>query len=79
MVDSEMSKADARARKNRTGGTADRMANAARLGVLGKYLGEDIKRHQDPGNVGNKNPYRQHGKEEPDGGKDETVVVKRGF
>lgn len=79
MVESEMSEADAKARKNRHGQAADRLAHAARLGVLGKHLGEEIKRHRDPGNVTNRNPFRQHGKEEPDNSKDEVVVVKRGF
>src|SRR4029077_18859350 len=48
LVDGEMSKAEARARKNRKPKSADRLGNAARLGVLAKYLGTDIKRFRDP-------------------------------
>jgi hypothetical protein len=48
MIDNEMSKAEARARKNRKPKSAERLANAARLGVLQKYLGGDIKRFRDP-------------------------------
>lgn len=44
-----MNAADARARKNRTGAAADRMANAARLGALEKNLGVPVKRYRDPG------------------------------
>ena len=79
LVEGEMKAAEANARKNRKGAVADRMANAARLGVLGKHLGEEIKRHKDPGNVQNRNPNRQHGSEALDNSKDTTVVIKRGF
>ena len=48
MVQSDMDQAEAQARKNRKGKNADRLANAARLGVLGKHLKEDIKRFRDP-------------------------------
>ena len=48
MVDNEMHKAETRARKGRKPKSAERLANSARLGVLAKYLGTDIKRFRDP-------------------------------
>ena len=48
MVDNEMSKAEARARKGRKPKSAERLGNSARLGVLHKYLGGEIKRFRDP-------------------------------
>jgi hypothetical protein len=48
MVDNEMNKAEARARKGRKPKSAERLANSARLGVLQKFLGGDIKRFRDP-------------------------------
>lgn len=48
MVDNEMAKAEARARKNRKPKSAERLATSARLGVLAKYLGTEIKRFRDP-------------------------------
>jgi hypothetical protein len=51
-IDNEMNAAEARSRKGRTGASADRLSNAARLQVLEKHLGVPIKRHRDPGVVG---------------------------
>lgn len=48
MVEGQMQQAEARARKNRKGANAERLANGARLGVLEKYLGEKITRFRDP-------------------------------
>ena len=48
MVDNEMQKAEARARKGRKPKSAERLGTAARLGVLAKFLGTDIKRFRDP-------------------------------
>ncbi len=67
MIENEMGKAEARARKNRTGSSADALANGARLGVLERYLGVPIKRYRDPGNL----------KSSAGGNKEETIVVKR--
>lgn len=43
-----MQAAEAKARKNRKGVAAERLANGARLGVLSKHLRIDIKRFRDP-------------------------------
>jgi hypothetical protein len=51
MLESEMAAAEKRARKNRKGVSADRLANGARLGVLQKHLGEEIQRFRDPAAV----------------------------
>lgn len=48
MVESEMASAEKRARKNRKGISAERLANGARLAVLQKYIGEKIQRFRDP-------------------------------
>lgn len=71
-----MAAAEANARKNRKAGPGtDRLANAARLGVLEKHLGIEVKRYRDPGDVGGA-PERaetRDGKQD----KDETIVVGR--
>lgn len=52
MVESDMAQAEAKARKNRKGSNADRLATSARLGVLAKHLRDpSIKRFRDPGKV----------------------------
>lgn len=66
-----MNLAENRARRNRTGVAADRLANAARLGVLERYLGTTIKRYRDPGMGG-----AFVDAEDNKGSKDEAVVVK---
>jgi hypothetical protein len=48
LVENEMHKAEQQARKNRKPKSAEKLANAARLGVLSKYLGTNIKRFRDP-------------------------------
>ena len=48
LIEGEMQKAEARARKGRKPKSAERLANSARLGVLQKYLGMEIKRFRDP-------------------------------
>ncbi|UOW93358.1 tail assembly chaperone [Mycobacterium phage Labelle] len=77
-IENEMQQAENQSRKNRKPGPGtDRLANAARLRVLEKYLGVPVKRHRDPGNVTNTNPFTQgRGSEQK---KDESVVVMRGF
>lgn len=46
-----MAAAEKKARKNRKGISADRLANGARLNVLGRHLGQDLRRFRDPGKV----------------------------
>lgn len=75
-----MQEAENNSRKNRKGGAGtDRLANAARLGALERNLGIAVKRHRDPGNVNNQNPWQQHGAESPGKDKDETIVISKGF
>jgi hypothetical protein len=74
-VDSDMNLAENNSRRNRKPGPGtDRLANAARLGVLGKAIGIEIKRHRDPGGATINNPFPKDS-----GDKDETVVISRGF
>lgn len=49
MVEADMNNAEAQARKNRKGASADKLANGARLRVLSKHLKEEIKRFKDVG------------------------------
>jgi hypothetical protein len=77
-VENEMQAAENNSRKNRKSGPGtDKLANAARLRVLELNLGTKIKRHKDPGNVSNTNPFTQ-GKDSKEQ-KDESIIVKRGF
>jgi hypothetical protein len=78
-VEGDMAAAEQRSRKGRKPGVAaDRLANAARLGVLSKAIGVDIKRHRDPGAVGGRQDVGMDGKRESSE-KDTSVIVKRGF
>jgi len=72
MVDNEMSKAEARARKGRKPKSAERLANSARLGVLQKYIGGDIKRFRDPA----VDRVKVEGDKESKNDKDTSVVWK---
>lgn len=75
-----MQSAEAQSRKGRKAGPgADRLANAARLRALEKNIGVPIKRHRDPGNVSNMNPFTQGKDAQEKQTKDESVVVMRGF
>ena len=77
-VEGDMAAAENNSRKNRKAGVGtDKLANAARLRALEVNLGTKIKRHKDPGNVSNTNPFSQ-GKDSKDQ-KDESVIVMRGF
>lgn len=71
-----MAQADARARKNRTGIAADRMANAARLQVLEKHLGVPIKKYRDPGGGTGKSKGVQITDSAKNGDKDEVITIK---
>lgn len=72
--------AENNSRKNRKpGADVDRLANAAKLRILELALGIPIKRHRDPGNVSNTNPFQQHGAEVPGEQKDSSTIVMRGF
>lgn len=51
MLESEMAAAEKKARKNRKGIAADRLANGARIGVLQKHLGIEVQRFRDPAAV----------------------------
>lgn len=79
-VENAMAAAEQASRKNRKAGTGtDKLANAARLKALEDMIGIPIKRHKDPGNVTNMNPFHQ-GKDAAKGeDKDESTVVMRGF
>lgn len=81
MVEGEMNAAEARSRKGRKAGAGtDRLANAARLGALERYLGVPIKRHRDPGSVGaNRIDFNQDGKKEGKQEKDSSTVVMKNF
>jgi hypothetical protein len=72
MVDNEMNKAEARARKGRKPKSAERLANSARLGVLHKYIGGDIKRFRDPA----VDKTKIEGDKESKNDKDTSVVWK---
>lgn len=72
MVDNEMSKAEARARKGRKPKSAERLTNSARLGVLQKYIGGDIKRFRDPA----VDRVKVEGDKESKNDKDTSVVWK---
>lgn len=77
-IENEMAAAEAQTRKNRKPGPGvDRLVNSARLRVLGQNLGIDIKRHKDPGNVTNTNPFTQGKDAKMD--KDSSTIVMRGF
>lgn len=77
-VEGDMQAAEQNSRKNRKAGPGtDKLANAARLRALEVNLGTPIKRHKDPGNVSNTNPFTQ-GKDSKDQ-KDESIIVMRGF
>ena len=51
MLESEMQKAenDARKRHGKRGKNAEKFINSERLRVLGRYLGEEVKRFREPG------------------------------
>lgn len=72
-----MNQAEAQSRRGRSGVTADRLANSARLGVLSRLLGVEIKRHRDPGTSGNINASGFKDAEKQD--QDETVIISEGF
>lgn len=79
-VENEMQVAENNSRKNKKPGPGtERLVNAARLGALERNLGVAVKRHRDPGNVSNSNPFQQHGAESPGKDKDETIVIAKGF
>lgn len=69
-----MARAEAQSRKGRKQDAGvDKLVNAARLEVLSKFLGEDIKRTQevgsnsfgtDPNKARNDEPTRESGKDE---------------
>lgn len=66
-----MAEAEAQIRKaHKSGAGTDRLVNSARLAVLEKNLGVEIKRHRNPDDLGSSSP---------DQSKDETVVMSRGF
>lgn len=78
-VENDMAAAENRSRKGRKAGPgADRLANAARLGVLERHLGVPIKRHRDPGNVSGRQDVGMDGKKESSD-KDTSVIVMKGF
>lgn len=74
-----MAEAENNSRKNRKAGkSADRLANAARLKALEDMIGVKIKRHRDPGNVVNTNPFNK----QRDGlsqDKDSSEIVMKDF
>ena len=73
-----MNAAERVSRKNRKPGEGvDQLARSARLRVLEQNLGINIKRHRDPGNVTNTNPFTQ-GKDAKED-KDTSTIVMRGF
>ena len=77
-----MATAEQNSRKGmKPGAAADRLANAARLGALGRNLGVDIKRHRDPGGVSQ--PVDDNDDENPSKrsryDRDETIVIEKGF
>lgn len=75
-----MDEAEARSRKNRKKGAGvDKLVRTARLAVLSKYLGIELKRHKDPGNVTNTNPFVQGKDAAEKDSKDESVVIMKGF
>ncbi len=79
-IEGDQNIAENNSRKNRKPGRdVDRLVNAARLRILELALGVPMKRHRDPGNVTNINPFQQHGKESPEASKDTSTVVMRGF
>lgn len=78
-IENEMDAAEQQSRKSKKPGPGtDKLARAARLKVLETNLGVPIKRHKDPGNVTNTNPFTQ-GKESKEQTKDESIIVMRGF
>ena len=78
-VESDMDQAEQISRKGRKSSeSVNHLAHAARLRVLEKAIGVSIKRHRDPGQVSNINPFNQHGAAE-EKAKDESTVVIRGF
>ena len=72
-----MNQAEAQSRRGRSGATADRLANSARLGVLSRLLGVNIKRHRDPGASASVSASGFKDVEKQD--KDETVIIAEGF
>lgn len=79
MVEADMNNAEAQARKNRKGSSADKLANGARLRVLSKHLKEEIKRFKDVGSndLGGDpnrpdNPFTDQPNKES---KDESVIM----
>ena len=77
-IEADMNAAERVSRKNRKPGEGvDQLARSARLRVLEQNLGINIKRHRDPGNVTNTNPFTQ-GKDAKEN-KDTSTIVMRGF
>ena len=74
-----MAAAEQSSRNNRKAGAGtDKLANAARLKALEDHIGIAIKRHKDPGNVTNYNPFHQ-GKDAAREDKDESTIIMSGF
>lgn len=78
-VEGDMDAAEAGSRAHRKPGKdVDRLVRAARLRQLEINLGTKIKRHKDPGNVSNVNPFAQAGSEK-EKHKDVSEVIMSGF
>jgi hypothetical protein len=79
-IENDQNIAENNSRKHRKpGADVDRLVNAARLRILELALGTPVKRHKDPGNVSNMNPFQQHGAEKKADEKDSSTIVMRGF
>ena len=77
-IENDQNIAENNSRKGRRpGADIDRLVNAARLRILELALGTPMKRHRDPGNVSNSNPFKQHNPN--DSSKDQSTIVMRGF
>lgn len=78
-----MNQVEAMSRRNRSGVSADRLANTARLQVLGKYLQTDsIKAYRDPGAIPGavkQTPFTDPDKEDKKADKDESTIIMKGF
>lgn len=74
-----MAAAEANSRKNKKAGPGtDRLANAAKLKALEDAIGVKIKRHRDPGNVVNTNPFSKN-RDGLSQDKDTSEIVMKGF
>lgn len=79
-VEGDMNAAEAQSRANRArDASTDRLVNTARLGVLSKHLGIEIKRYKDPGSASGDMRAGQGFVDSDQNKSEQGTIIKSGF